>query len=223
MTGLKECINNYTDKETFIPGVNIIIISIISFIAKSWSVLLFGFFLTGIIFFIILPSISYVIRLKYIAVIYRFLLKYIFPIFFGFLILGILLSKGHLHWKIESGLLLLYFYLTLKYLENLILLDNFEFGDYIPCSKYFTTTKKSVPSSKPSKSPAKTSVKTSAKSSSNVICANCGKKIENPKSNICPYCGKDIYKKIKFKKCPVCGLEYDESYSKCPYCGAENK
>lgn len=223
MANLTECIDNYTSKETFIPGLSVIIISIISFLEKSWSVLLFGSFLTGIIFFIILPIISYVIRLKYIAIVYRFLLKYIFPLFAGFVILSILSSNENLYLKIEIGLLLLYFYLTLKYLENLILLDNFVFDDYIPCSKYLTITKKSAPSSKPLKSPAKTSVKTSAKSSSIVICANCGKKIENPKSNICPYCGKDIYKKVKFKKCPVCGLEYDESYSKCPYCGAENR
>ena len=217
MASISECINNYKEKESLIPVISIIILIIISFLEKTWSILLVGFLLTTAIFFVVLPILSLVIRLKYIAIVYRFLLKYIFPLFAGFVILVILSINRNLYWKIEIGLLLLYFYLILKYLENLILLDNFEFDDYIPCSKYLPT--KSAPSSKSSKSPTKPS----SKSSSIVICANCGKKIEDPKSNICPYCGKDIYKKIKFKKCPVCGLEYDESYSKCPYCGAENK
>ena len=216
-------------KESAPIGGAYLIIIIISILEKKWSIFFSGIVLTSL-FFIVLPLISYIIRLKYIAIIYKFLFKYIFILVASFMMLSTLSVSKNTSIVFETALSLLYIYMSLKYLDNLISFDDFEFADYINCREYFkVTTAKTIPTTtysppKRSATTKKTSVKkTSHKSSSTMVCVNCGKKVKNQESNICPYCGKDISKKANFKTCPTCALEYDSSSTHCPYCGAENK
>jgi len=225
MANLLNCIKEYTEESALIGGGFLITI-IVSILEKKWSIFFMGVGLTSLIFIGILPLISYIIRLKYIAIIYRFLFQYVFILVASFIILLTLSVNKDPFIIFETVLLLLYIYLSLKYLNNLVLFDDFEFNDYIDCRKYFkTTTAKTTTYSPPSPKPkhSTTTKKTSPKSSSTIVCINCGKKVKNHKSSICPYCGKDISKKINFKKCSTCASEYDASSSHCPYCGAENK
>ena len=96
---------------------------------------------------------------------------------------------------------------------------------YTPPSYTFTPSPTPPPTPKHTTPPKKTHKPTHHKKKKSkklniAKCVNCGKEIENPTSNICPYCGKDIYKKqTNLIKCPKCGQEYSSDESFCPFCG----
>jgi len=88
----------------------------------------------------------------------------------------------------------------------------------VPTSFIYTMLTSYTP---PPKKRRKKTKKNTKKTKKNIVkCINCGKEIENPTSNICPYCGKDIYnKQIDLIKCPNCGQEYSSDEAFCPFCG----
>ena len=53
-----------------------------------------------------------------------------------------------------------------------------------------------------------------------IACVNCGCYHENPTTNLCSRCGKDIYVKQEYHSCESCGSDYDIELTECPVCGS---
>lgn len=53
-----------------------------------------------------------------------------------------------------------------------------------------------------------------------VACINCSYKYTNPDNIVCFQCGENIYEKLSYNSCSVCGSEYDSYSIECTICGS---